>query len=92
MIKDGDGEGGARVGKCMLMCPEKERIRREKQRQLSVFEIDQSVRDGHGRLCSSPALAVKEYIRAGAGQQVPDPHDLRPPPALVKTIDHLMKK
>ena len=44
------------------------------------------------RPSSSPGLAVKEYIRAGAGQQVPDLHDLRPPPVLMKTIDHLMKK
>ena len=111
--------------------------RREKQKQLSVFEIDHSAGGKHKRYiihftnsvplnvvnqnivfqlsmhsiisqlsmhsmlsikilflncpCSSPSLAVKEYIRAGAGQQVPDLQDLRPPPVLMETINHLMK-
>lgn len=92
--------------------------RREKQKQLSVFEIDHSAGERHKRYiihfttsystqccqfldskivflncpCSSPSLAVKEYIRAGAGQQVPDLQDLRPPPVLMETINHLMKE
>lgn len=85
------GVGGARqLGKCMLMCPERERFRRERQKQLSVFETKPS--GGDGRYCSSPVLAVKEYVRSAAGQRVPDPHDLRPPSVLVKTTEYLIGK
>lgn len=39
---------------------------------------------------SSSSLAVKEYVRAGAGHHVPTPDELRPPNALVKTMEYLM--
>ncbi|KAL5463240.1 hypothetical protein EMCRGX_G032120 [Ephydatia muelleri] len=76
------------VGKCVMMCPEKERVRREKERRLSVFEVA-TVQDGKPR--TSAHLAVKEYVRAGAGHEFPEANELRPPPVLVQTVDHLIR-
>lgn len=39
---------------------------------------------------SSSSLAVKEYVRAGAGHHVPTPDELRPPNILVKTMEYLV--
>ena len=76
------------LGKCVMMCPEKERVRREKERRLSVFEVA-TVQDGKPR--TSAHLAVKEYVRSGAGHEFPDANELRPPPVLVQTVDHLIR-
>ena len=39
---------------------------------------------------SSSSLAVKEYVRAGAGHHVPTPDELRPPNILVETMEYLI--
>jgi SAC3 domain-containing protein 1 len=75
------------------MCPESERLRREELRQLSVIEVDPthtSRSHAHPKQISSQGLAVKEYVRAGAGHHVPSPDDLRPLGTLVQTMDYLM--
>ena len=41
---------------------------------------------------TSAHLAVKEYVRSGAGHEFPDANELRPPPVLVQTVDHLIRK
>jgi hypothetical protein len=69
--------------------------RREELGQLSVIEVDPthtSTSHTHPKRISSPGLAVKEYVRAGAGHHVPSPHDLRPPGTLVQTMDYLMNR
>ena len=70
--------------------------RREKLGQLSVIEVDHAhtttSHTHHSKPISSPALAVKEYVRAGAGHHVPSPDDLRPPKTLVETMDYLMNR
>ena len=44
------------------------------------------------KLVSSSSLAVKEYVRAGAGHHVPGPDELRPPDILMETMDYLMNR
>ena len=62
---------------------------------MSVIEVDHthSSRDhAHKKPISNPNLAVKEYVRAGAGHRVPSPDNLRPPKTLVETMDYLMNR
>ncbi|CAI8048206.1 Retinol dehydrogenase 14 [Geodia barretti] len=69
--------------------------RREELRQLSVIEVDPthtSRSHAHPKQISSQGLAVKEYVRAGAGHHVPSPDDLRPLGTLVQTMDYLMNR
>ena len=44
------------------------------------------------RAVSSFSLAVKEYVRAGAGHVTPRPDELRPPGVLLETTEYLMTK
>ncbi|XP_048239016.1 germinal-center associated nuclear protein-like isoform X4 [Haliotis rufescens] len=79
------------VGTCMDMCPEKERYDREEKRRLGMFEYvpgsenipGQNPRADHSRV-------VKEYSRSSADQDEPLPHELRPIPVLVRTMDYLL--
>ncbi|XP_067683402.1 germinal-center associated nuclear protein-like [Haliotis asinina] len=79
------------VGTCMDMCPEKERYDREEKRRLATFECvpgsetipGQNPRADHSRV-------VKEYSRSSADQDEPLPHELRPIPVLVRTMDYLL--
>ena len=68
-----------------------ETIRREKDGLLSVFEVDHDKSRG-GKQMSSSALAVKEFIRSGAGRDLSVPHLLRPSHVLLETMEYLMKK
>ena len=40
---------------------------------------------------SSGAHVVKEYVRAGAGHEVPPPDQLRPAPLLMETMLYLVR-
>ena len=101
--RDQKGEGGETVkGRCMLMCPEEEKIRlvndyviisslmwgnfcrRQREKAIHVLEV---AKDGR-----ADVMAVKEYVRAGAGHLVPSPDDLRPPAVLAKTMEYLIRK
>ncbi|RWS13837.1 germinal-center associated nuclear protein-like protein [Dinothrombium tinctorium] len=71
------------LGTCPDMCPELERYFREETNQLSNFEMTESKE-------SDPHAMVKDYRRAGADQEEPLPHDLRPSPVLMRTMDYLV--
>ena len=56
-------------------------IRRQKEKSIHVLEV-----------CADEVIAVKEYVRAGAGHTLPHPDDLRPPEVLNKTMEYLIWK
>merc|ERR1719400_2187782 len=70
------------IGTCPDICPEKERYGRSAKNQLRWYE-----KIG-GRL--NHLTAVKEHSRSAADQDVPLPHELRPPSVLNKTMNFLM--
>ncbi|KAL1497614.1 hypothetical protein ABEB36_008544 [Hypothenemus hampei] len=67
------------------MCPEKERLLREIQHQVSLYE-----QDGATRHCMDASKAVKQYSRSSADQEAPLPHELRPVSVLQMTMTYLM--
>ncbi|XP_050297834.1 uncharacterized protein LOC126737128 isoform X2 [Anthonomus grandis grandis] len=73
------------VGTCTDMCPEKERLLREIQHQVSIYEQDPS-----SKHVIDPAKAVKQYSRSSADQESPLPHELRPVNVLQLTMTYLM--
>ncbi|XP_022208828.2 protein xmas-2 [Drosophila obscura] len=81
---------GSTQGYCPDMCPEKERLLREFQRQVSVFEMqpDSLSRQPGGLICHE--LALKQYSRSSADQETPLPHELRGESALHMTMSYLM--
>ena len=58
--------------------------RRQKEKSIHVLEVGA---DG-----GYEVIAVKEYVRAGAGHTLPHPDDLRPPEVLNKTMEYLIWK
>lgn len=58
--------------------------RRLEDKLIHVLEVGQDY--------PAKVVAVKEYVRAGAGHLVPHPDDLRPPAVLRKTMDYLIRK
>ncbi|XP_065919268.1 SAC3 domain-containing protein 1-like [Dysidea avara] len=82
----------AGAGRCMLMCPTQERLRRERERRLHILEVDKhsttESTDTHPR--SSEGLAVKEYVRSAAGCNLSREEWLRPPKVLLATVDYLI--
>src|SRR5690606_15600551 len=87
---DGNGDFGDApfTAQCRLMCPEKERLERERGNDLSAFEIveapagavaqDQGPRSARRPPArSSAALAVKKFRRGAAGSLVRDPNSVR---------------
>ncbi|XP_020802581.1 protein xmas-2 [Drosophila serrata] len=76
---------GATQGHCPDMCPEKERLLREFQRQVAVYELQPGSDD---RICHERAL--KQYSRSSADQETPLPHELRTEAALHMTMAYLM--
>lgn len=74
------------LGICPDMCPEKERLMREFQRQVSNFEYDSSGSS------ISHYKAIKEYSRSSADQEVPLAHELRPESVLQMTMLYLMHR
>lgn len=67
------------------MCPEKERLLREIQHQVSLYEQDSA-----GRHSMDHSKAVKQYSRSSADQESPLPHELRPVAVLEMTMVYLM--
>ncbi|KAH8238342.1 hypothetical protein KR032_004492, partial [Drosophila birchii] len=82
---DVQSSGGATQGHCPDMCPEKERLLREFQRQVAVYELQPGSDD---RICHERAL--KQYSRSSADQETPLPHELRTETALHMTMAYLM--
>ncbi|CAH0563729.1 unnamed protein product [Brassicogethes aeneus] len=76
----------ATVGTCPDMCPEKERLMRETQHQVALYEQEEN---GRGM---NPNLAVKQYSRSSADQETPLPYELRPVAVLQMTMGYLLHK
>lgn len=68
------------------MCPEKERLMREFQRQVSTFEMS----DAAANFAINHKRAIKEYSRSSADQEVPLGHELRAEQVLKMTMLYLM--
>ncbi|XP_054727003.1 protein xmas [Anastrepha obliqua] len=77
-------------GICPDMCPEKERLMREFQRQVSAFEMCNEA--GENSSSISHQRAIKEYSRSSADQEVPLAHELRPESVLQMTMLYLMHR
>lgn len=73
-------------GYCPDMCPEKERVLREFQRQVAVYELQPNTDEQ--LICHE--LALKQYSRSSADQETPLPHELRNEVALHMTMSYLM--
>ncbi|KAI9157679.1 hypothetical protein LWI28_026226 [Acer negundo] len=72
------------VGTCPFMCPEDERLQRQRLRDLAVFErLNGNPRE------SSPALAVKKFCRTISAQSL-RASDVRPLPVLEETLSYLL--
>ncbi|XP_061346019.1 SAC3 family protein C isoform X2 [Gastrolobium bilobum] len=80
----GSSNFGPLVGTCPYMCPERERIQREKLRDLAVFE---RLNGNPGK--SSPALAVKKFCRTISAKYV-QASDIRPLTVLEDTLNYLL--
>jgi len=76
---------GATQGHCPDMCPEKERVLREFQRQVAIYELQPGSDEF---ICHERAL--KQYSRSSADQETPLPHELRNENALHMTMSYLM--
>uniref|UniRef100_A0AC34FSQ1 SAC3/GANP/THP3 conserved domain-containing protein n=1 Tax=Panagrolaimus sp. ES5 TaxID=591445 RepID=A0AC34FSQ1_9BILA len=72
------------LGTLKEMCPEKERYSRQMQHTESYYECDGDV--------FNPDIAVKEYSRSAADQELPLPHEMRPIETLELTMDFLMSE
>jgi len=72
-------------GMCPDMCPEKERLMRESQRQVASYE---QLEGNEYRI--NHATAVKQYSRSSADQEEPMPHELRPVRSLKMTMSYLL--
>ncbi|XP_012538188.1 uncharacterized protein LOC105837719 [Monomorium pharaonis] len=72
-------------GTCPDMCPEKERLMRESQRQVASYE---QLEGNEYRI--NHATAVKQYSRSSADQEEPMPHELRPVRSLKMTMSYLL--
>ncbi|EPS68192.1 hypothetical protein M569_06578, partial [Genlisea aurea] len=82
---DQDSEGSAAIrGTCLLMCPAKERERRERLRDLSIFE-----RFNGNPAKSSPNLAVKKFCRTISKKGL-EASDVRPIPVLERTLSYII--
>uniref|UniRef100_A0A1I8MH60 Protein xmas-2 n=1 Tax=Musca domestica TaxID=7370 RepID=A0A1I8MH60_MUSDO len=79
----------ATKGTCPDMCPEKERLMREFQRQVSTFEMDAD-ENSQSTICHRKA--IKEYSRSSADQEVPLSHELRSESVLQMTMLYLMHR
>lgn len=78
----------ATKGTCPDMCPEKERLMREFQRQVAPYEALYTMDSDEYRI--DHAIAIKQYSRSSADQEEPMPHDLRPVKSLQMTMSYLL--
>ncbi|KAI4497268.1 hypothetical protein M0802_007752 [Mischocyttarus mexicanus] len=72
-------------GTCPDMCPEKERLMRESQRQVSPYELLEG-----NEYKINHMIAVKQYSRSSADQEEPLAHELRPVKSLKMTMSYLL--
>ncbi|XP_072743056.1 germinal-center associated nuclear protein isoform X2 [Anoplolepis gracilipes] len=76
------------IGRCLLMCPEKERRMREREGLLHKYEINEKTKHVKKHE-ADPAKIIKCFSRSAAGQDMTDPYSLRPPHVLLATIRYL---
>lgn len=67
------------------MCPEKERIMREIQHQVALYEQNEDK-------TMSSRLAIKQYSRSSADQEAPLSQELRPVTVLQMTMGYLLHR
>ncbi|XP_038209672.1 protein xmas-2-like [Zerene cesonia] len=77
--------GGATIGTCPDMCPEKELLHRQAEHQVMTLE---TIADSDGLL--EPWRAVKQYSRSSADQEIPMCYELRPASVLMRTCAYLL--
>ncbi|OWR54073.1 hypothetical protein KGM_207753 [Danaus plexippus plexippus] len=77
--------GGATIGTCPDMCPEKELLHRQSEHQLMTLE---TIPGSDGLL--EPWRAVKQYSRSSADQEIPMCYELRPARVLMRTCSYLL--
>ncbi|CAG4971556.1 unnamed protein product [Colias eurytheme] len=77
--------GGATIGTCPDMCPEKELLHRQAEHQVMTLE---TIVDSDGLL--EPWRAVKQYSRSSADQEIPMCYELRPAAVLMRTCAYLL--
>ncbi|XP_060803224.1 uncharacterized protein LOC106137030 isoform X2 [Amyelois transitella] len=77
--------GGATIGTCPDMCPEKELLHRQAEHQVLTLE---TVVDSDGQM--DPWRAVKQYSRSSADQEMPLCYELRPASVLMRTCSYLL--
>ncbi|CAG4987115.1 unnamed protein product [Parnassius apollo] len=80
-------EGGATIGTCPDMCPEKELLHRQAEHQVMTLE---TVPDSDGLM--EPWRAVKQYSRSSADQEMPMCYELRPAHVLMRTCAYLLNE
>ncbi|CAH2048665.1 unnamed protein product, partial [Iphiclides podalirius] len=79
--------GGATIGTCPDMCPEKELLHRQAEHQVMTLE---TIPDSDGQL--EPWRAVKQYSRSSADQEIPMCYELRPAHVLTRTCAYLLNE
>ncbi|GBP32759.1 Protein xmas-2 [Eumeta japonica] len=79
--------GGATIGTCPDMCPEKERLHRQAEHQVMTLETNLN---SEGLM--EPTRAVKQYSRSSADQEIPMCYELRPPRVLLMTCSYLLNE
>eukprot|EP00794_Sanderia_malayensis_P019719 gene19718-21665_t len=78
------------VGQCLEMCPKLERLEREKNRRLSIFEtMPQPHSEKGSQPKANPLTCVTEYSRSAAGRRI-DVKALRPAKILIRTMNFLV--
>ncbi|XP_063383819.1 uncharacterized protein LOC134670073 [Cydia fagiglandana] len=77
--------GGATIGTCPDMCPEKERLHRQAEHQVMSLE---TTPDCDYKL--ETWRAVKQYSRSSADQEIPMCYELRPAVVLERTCAYLL--
>ena len=97
---DGGGDDGDELyevnastrikGLCTSMCPPKELLDRLESHTVSPLELPPEQSTAALTLSSPVPLAIKKYRRAAAAQRL-DPKDVRTPPVLVATCEHLVR-
>lgn len=67
--------------------------RREREKLLSVFEVDlDRSKVKEKKLVTNSSLAVKEFVRSAAGTELAKPSQLRPAHVLLETTDYLINR
>ncbi|CAM9139901.1 unnamed protein product, partial [Discosporangium mesarthrocarpum] len=79
-------------GTCNSMCPVSERVDRQRQGRISVYEATDATKNMPFRQrVADTERTVKEYRRSAAGRDMHSPLQLRPLPVLETVVKYLLK-